>query len=65
MTHDIAHCNNESCPAKDRCKRFILYLEDCARHFPPHFCSYFYMDDEQKERVKRLGSCQNFLHKED
>lgn len=72
MTHDMAHCNNESCPAKDRCKRFILFLEDCTRcerfalfledcaSLTP-YCTYLQLTEESKERAQRLGSCPHFL----
>ena len=59
MIHDMAHCNNENCPAKDRCKRFRLHLEDCASHIP--YCTYILLTEESKERAQRLGSCPHFL----
>ena len=58
MTHDIAHCNNETCPAKDRCRRYAVYIEDIENHYP--YCSYFSLDDEEIEKIKKLGSCPNF-----
>ena len=61
MTHDIAHCNNERCPAKDRCKRFQLYLEDLTRG--TQYCNYLMLTEETKERAIRNGSCIHFLNK--
>lgn len=59
MTHDMAHCSNESCPAKDRCKRFRLHLEALAKGI--QFASYLLLTEESKERAQRLGSCPHFL----
>jgi MinD superfamily P-loop ATPase len=59
ISHDIAHCSNESCPAKDRCKRFRLHLEALAKGI--QFASYLLLTEESKERAQRLGSCPHFL----
>lgn len=59
MTHDIAHCNNESCPAKDRCKRFRAHLEALAREI--NFTPYILLTEESKEKAQRLGGCPHFL----
>ena len=58
MTHDIAHCNNDTCPAKERCRRYAVYIEDIENHYP--YCSYMELTDEQKQKVIELGSCPNF-----
>jgi hypothetical protein len=59
MTHDIAHCNNESCPAKDRCKRYAVYIEDIENHYP--LCSYLYHSEEQLQKIAKIGSCIHFV----
>ena len=59
ISHDIAHCSNESCPAKNRCKRFRLHLEALAKGI--QFASYILLTEESKERAQRLGSCPHFL----
>lgn len=58
MTHDIMHCNNEDCPAKERCRRYQVYIEDVENNY--FYCTYITLTDEEKERVKKLGSCPNF-----
>ena len=58
MTHDIAHCNNESCPAKDRCRRFQAHLHAIASG--EQYCSYLMLTEQTKESVQRLGSCIHF-----
>ena len=62
MTHDIAHCAFERCPAKDRCKRFQAFLEDLARG--TQYCNYLMLTEETKERVIRNGSCIHYLNKD-
>ena len=59
MTHDIAHCNNETCPAKDRCKRYAVYIEDIQNHFP--LCSYLCHSEEQLQKIAEIGSCIHYL----
>lgn len=58
MTHDIAHCSNDTCPAKERCRRYAVYIEDIENHYP--YCSYLELADEQKQKAIELGSCPNF-----
>jgi hypothetical protein len=60
ISHDITHCNNESCPAKDRCLRYQAHLDNLSDGHP--FCSYLSLSNEQKERVQRLGSCIHFVN---
>lgn len=59
MTHDIAHCNNETCPAKDRCKRYAVYIEDIENHFP--LCSYLHHTEAEIHKIADIGSCIHFL----
>lgn len=59
MTHDIAHCDYNLCPAKDRCRRYKVHLEDNPQFNP--YCSYLTLDEESRERAKRIGSCPHFL----
>ena len=58
MMHDILHCNYEGCPAKERCRRYAVYLEDKNHDIP--YCTYWLLNEDDKERIKRLGSCPNF-----
>ena len=58
ISHDIAHCNNESCPAKDRCRRFQAHLFALAKGL--QYCNYLALTQETKESVLRNGSCIHF-----
>ena len=58
MTHDMAHCNNEACPAKDRCRRFQAHLFALAKEL--QYCNYLALTQETKESVLRNGSCIHF-----
>ena len=58
MTHDIAHCNNEACPAKDRCRRFQAHLFAIATG--EQYASYLLLTEQTKESVLRNGSCIHF-----
>lgn len=52
MNHDIAHCDNEDCPAKNNCKRYIAHTE--AVKLKLNNISYLYNEPDIR---KDDGSC--------
>lgn len=62
MIHDIAHCAFESCPAKDRCRRFEAHLEAMARGL--QYYNYLMLIEDTKQRAMRNGSCIHYLNKD-
>lgn len=55
MNHDIAHCNNEDCPAKVRCHRYQAHLDVAKRGLMN--ISYIYIEPEIR---KDDGTCVAF-----
>lgn len=57
MMHDIAHCNNDSCPSASRCYRYLAHLEAKAKGLD--YLAYFFFEEEEKSKIlenKRCGS---------
>ena len=48
MSHDITHCDNEDCPAKDTCHRYLANLE--AKEKELEYCSYFKFNETEKSK---------------
>lgn len=51
--HDYCHCKNDSCSKKDKCYRYMLYLEDKAWHGA--WCYYGDMKENEK------GNCEHYM----
>lgn len=39
MQHDITHCNNEKCPTKEHCHRWVAYQEAVKLKLPRIGCA--------------------------
>lgn len=58
MRHDIAHCNNSSCPSASRCYRYQAHLE--AKVLGYVYVAYFDFTEEQIEHIKVNKRCDSF-----
>lgn len=60
MLHDITHCDNENCPKKDNCYRYLAHLEAKEQKLP--YVSYFLWSDYPMEDD---SSCDKFWNAEE
>lgn len=60
MFHDITHCDNENCPKKDNCYRYLAHLG--AKERKLSYVSYHLYNDYPKEED---GSCNMYWDAEE
>lgn len=58
MMHDIAHCNNSTCPSASRCYRYQAHLEAKVKGF--EYVTYFLFTEEDIEKIKIEKRCSSF-----
>lgn len=52
MNHDITHCNNESCKDKEKCYRYLAYLDLKENKIEGAYSMYLSNNVTDKEECK-------------